>query len=746
MEDRSVACVEALAEAVPSLEEDLREYVGSVVEECVDGWSGEEDLVEALSDLLIGYGVAEEEEDVIVLCGGITCILREKGLIPDWSDNFDGHAAAKIADGELTLLSNATQIEQFERLPVVLTELGGLHEKPCNAAIPEASLSMSKTATKKEERARKRRENMGYDASWREYSPEADDDVELDALPTYLAAVHKVGQGGTRDVIIHGYDMTTPDGTTLLSDTSVLFPRGRRFGLVGRNGIGKTMFLKKLASYAVPGFPAHLKMLHVKQEVSGNETSVLQIVLDADLELKALTAQKERLERVEQEGPDSVADDAQGHAHAIDLTLAQVHSRLDELGADSAPARAVGILNGLKFTPAMMQAPSRELSGGWRMRVALAAALFVAPDILMLDEPTNHLDFPAVLWLESYLQSYPKTVLVVSHDRHFLNAVVTDIALFENKSIHYYPGSYDNFVTTREEKYKADKRAYENNVTEIKQIEEYIHLFMNRSQRDVQDKKSKQVEQRKKKLEKMERLPNPDDRLDVSRIGLSFPDPGKLRKSLLVQLDAASFSYSPDRPLLGEVTAQVEMGMQIGVLGSNGVGKTTLVRMITGQLQATKGKVWLNGGIRHVVFTQHHTDQLDLFKTPIEHLQAFFPNAELPEIRAHVGRFGVTDETQHLQIGFLSGGQKSRVAFAVATWQCPHLIILDEPTNHLDLETIESLISGLREFPGAVVLVSHDRHFLKSVATQYWALKQSGFRVSLDFDEAVEYSYGKMNL
>lgn len=186
--------------------------------------------------------------------------------------------------------------------------------------------------------------------------------------------------------------------------------------------------------------------------------------------------------------------------------------------------------------------------------------------------------------------------------------------------------------------------------------------------------------------------------------------------------------------------------MQIGVLGSNGIGKTTLVKMITGELQAAEGKVWLNGGIRHVVFTQHHTDQLDLFKTPVEHLQSCFPNAEIPEIRAHVGRFGIHDETQHLQIGFLSGGQKSRVAFAVATWQCPHLIILDEPTNHLDLETIESLIAGLQEFPGAVVLVSHDRHFLKSVATQFWALKQGGFHVSLDFDEAVEYSYGKMKL
>jgi len=242
---------------------------------------------------------------------------------------------------------------------------------------------------------------------------------------------------------------------------------------------------------------------------------------------------------------------------------------LEQVDANTAEARAAEILNGLLFAPAMQRMATKQLSGGWRMRVALACSLFVAPDILMLDEPTNHLDFPAVLWLENYLQTYPKTVLVVSHDRDFLNMVTTDIALFEKKQLKYYKGNFDTFLKTREDTFAAEKRSFESQQMEIKHLEEYIYTYYHEKHSSARSAKVKQVASKEKMLEKMVKLKDPADELELSRVKLSFPDPGKLRKSSLIQLDEVSFGYDPLHPLLKEVSAQIEMGGRVGMLGGN---------------------------------------------------------------------------------------------------------------------------------------------------------------------------------
>lgn len=734
-------CVAVIAETCPGLDEDMVEYIAGVLEGCIEGYSGVDGLIEgddALGELLIGYGVVEDEAAAADLCAVIDKALVEQGLV---GGEVDGREAAKAAGGELKLLAQPAGIEHFEieKEDKRWSMLEGGLDKNNDLDGNNGEVKLSKSAQRKLAKEAKNKE------AFRRFNPEADEEEELEALPIYLDAVNEGKGAGPKDVVLHGYDMFTPDGgTQLLSDATLRFPVGRRFGLVGRNGIGKTTLLKRIAQYQVPGFPIHLKILHVKQEVRGTDATVLQMVLDSDVELKLLREQRDRLERLDSEGLTDIKDvGGAAHASLEGMSLEDIYARLEQVEASTAEARAAEILNGLLFAPEMQRMPTKQLSGGWRMRVALACSLFVAPDILMLDEPTNHLDFPAVLWLEKYLQSYSKTVLVVSHDRQFLNGVTTDIVLFEKKQLKYYKGNFDSFCKTREEAFLADTRAYENQQMVIKELEDYIYTYHHEKHGASRSAKVKQVAMKEKALERIERIPDPSLQLETSKVKLSFPDPGKLRKPCLIQLDEVSFGYDPEKRLLEKVSGQIEMGGRVGMLGGNGVGKTTLIKVILGENEQQAGKVWRNSGMRVTIFTQHHTDQLDLYATPIEHVRKCFEKAEEPEVRAHLGKFGIIDELQLLQIGNLSGGQKSRVAFAVATWQCPHLLVLDEPTNHLDLETIEALIEGVKGFPGAVLLVSHDRHFLRGVAEEYWALKPGGgFLVAQAFDEAKKFAYG----
>lgn len=359
------------------------------------------------------------------------------------------------------------------------------------------------------------------------------------------------------------------------------------------------------------------------------------------------------------------------------------------------------------------------------------------PDILLLDEPTNHLDFPAVDWLISYLKVYDKTCVIVSHDRGFLNNVITDVLDMHDQVLDYYKGDYDTYVKTRDEHQKLALRNYEKQVKQ----KEALRIFIEEAKRSKNPQTANMAASRQKALDKIETLEPPKFEKPWS---FTFPDPGKLEHPLVSIIDM-NFGWDKNKPeklQLRNVNGFVDMKSRIGVLGANGAGKTTLINLILGKLQPWNGTLRLNEQARTIVFTQHHMDLLDMNETPLEHLQRLFPKEKEQRIRGFLGHFGFDKNLIEHKIGTLSGGQKSRVAFAVLSWNNPHCIIMDEPTNHLDLQTVEALATSLKTFEGGVILVSHDIYFLSQVAETFWAVNSAGeVKEFFDLDEAKLFSY-----
>eukprot|EP01083_Nonionella_stella_P009446 27213_1 len=532
-----------------------------------------------------------------------------------------------------------------------------------------------------------------------------------------------------RDVHIPNFTMTAPGAALeLLVSTDIQLTDGRKYGLVGQNGHGKSTLLGHLASYKIPEFPKHLRVLIVKQEMAGDDVSVVNSVLQADEELHCLLKEQKRLE----------LDAEQNHADHHDR-LHDIHERLGEIDAASAPARAATVLAGLQFSDAMQKMPTKDLSGGWRMRVSLASALFVEPDLLLLDEPTNHLDFPAVEWLTEYLIGYPKTLVVVSHDRNFLNSVCTDIIHIENKKLLYYKGDYDSFERVRGEHRKQSKTAYDKQQATISHNLDFIRRFR------ANKKLSSLAQSRVKLLSHMEKL---DDVKDDTNFRFHFPDPQPLKKDTLLDIDDVSFGYygnNPDTFLFRNVNLKLGVGTVVGVMGANGAGKSTLINLILQKYEPVEGVVVRNKAASLGFFAQHHVDTLDLDMTPYEFLKHKFPEAKHQEIYAHLGKFELAQQCANLKIGLMSGGQKSRVSFATLTWDHPHLLVMDEPTNHLDLETIDALIQAIFMYQGGgVVLISHDAHFLSSVCNEFWAIgTDKTVKAFATLNEAKHFSYKK---
>ena len=416
------------------------------------------------------------------------------------------------------------------------------------------------------------------------------------ALPIHLNALAAArrDRGGKidRDVSIAEMMLLAPDNAVLLANTDFKLVAGRRYGLVGRNGIGKTTLLRQLSAYKVSGFPAYLRVQHVEQEIVGDDVAVIESVLNADVERRMLIDEEKRLTQEKKDKGEDVKDAAAAAAAAATAgsgedRLSDIYQRLNEIDAWTAEARASTICAGLGFTPHMLTMKTKELSGGWRMRVSLASALLVNPDILLLDEPTNHLDFPAVLWLTNYLtQTFNKTLVCVSHDRVFLNDVITDVIHFTNKqSLAYYKGDYSSFVKVKAEKYLADKRSYDAQQMKIQHINDFITTFRTEKKGAAQDRKVGQVLSRLKMLEKMEKIPDPDDE-KVVVFSLEFPDPAPLRQPVVANVKEMSFKYDVTKGgvkreeagedgswLLENVSVTVNMSSRIGILGPNGCGK-----------------------------------------------------------------------------------------------------------------------------------------------------------------------------
>lgn len=395
----------------------------------------------------------------------------------------------------------------------------------------------------------------------------------------------------------------------------------------------------------------------------------------------------------------------------LDTTLSDVHSKLAEMESDKAEPRAASILAGLGFSTERQQFATKTFSGGWRMRLALARALFCEPDLLLLDEPSNMLDVPSITFLANYLQDYPSTVLVVSHDRAFLNEVATDIIHQHSERLDYYKGgNFDSFYATKEERRKTAAREYEKQMGERAHLQAFIDKFRYNAA------KSSEAQSRIKKLERMPVLTPPEAEYTVH---FKFPEVEKMSPPI-IQMSGVTFGYTPDNILLRNVDLDVQLDSRIGIVGPNGAGKTTALKLLIGALAPTTGLISQNPRLRVGFFAQHHVDALDLNDSAVGFMSKKYHGRADEEYRRHLGAFGITGMTGLQKMELLSGGQKSRVAFACLALTNPHILVLDEPSNHLDIEAMDALSDALNKFQGGVLMVSHDVTMLQNVCTSLW--------------------------
>ncbi|MCP4824292.1 MAG: ABC-F family ATP-binding cassette domain-containing protein [Shimia sp.] len=487
------------------------------------------------------------------------------------------------------------------------------------------------------------------------------------------------------------------EGRPLFEGASATIPTGHKVGLIGRNGAGKTTLFRLIRrELSLEGgsitLPQRARIGGVAQEVPSNEVSLIDTVLAADIERAALLAESE------------TATDSN--------RIAEIQTRLSDIDAWSAEARAAAILKGLGFDHEDQQLPCSAYSGGWRMRVALAAVLFSQPDYLLLDEPTNYLDLEGALWLENYLVKYPHTVLIISHDRELLNRSVGAILHLDERKLAYYTGTYDQFA-----KQRAEQRAVQAAAAKKQQAQrEHLQAFVDRFK--AKASKAKQAQSRVKMLEKMTPITAPED---AARVVFTFPKPEELSPPIIA-IEGGSTGYG-DTVVLKNLNLRIDQDDRIALLGKNGQGKSTLAKLLSSRLEPMSGKFTSSSKLRIGFFAQHQVDELYVDETPIQHLMRERPAEGQARLRARLAGFGLGAAQAETEVGRLSGGQKARLSLLLATLDAPHLLILDEPTNHLDIESREALVEALTAYSGAVILVSHDMHLLTLVADRLWLVK-----------------------
>ena len=487
------------------------------------------------------------------------------------------------------------------------------------------------------------------------------------------------------------------EGRPLLEHTSAVIPTGHKVGLVGRNGTGKTTLFRIIRGELTLDtgsieLPRGWKIGGVSQEVPGNEVSLIDTVLAADVERAALMAEAE---------------------HATDAhRIADIQTRLADIDAWSAEARAAAILKGLGFTDDEQLMPCSAFSGGWRMRVALAAVLFSEPDLLLLDEPTNYLDLEGALWLESYLAKYPHTVVIVSHDRGLLNRAVGSILHLEDRKLTFYQTPYDQFAEARAAKIALAEAENTRAKARIAHLQSFVDRFRYKASKAVQ------AQSRLKMIDKIKLISTPQE---AALRAFSFPEPEELSPPILAT-DGVAVGYG-ERVVLDRLTLRIDQDDRIALLGRNGEGKSTLSKLFAERLPAMKGKITRAGKLRVGYFAQHQVDELRIEETPLDHLRRLRPDEAPAKWRARLSGFGLQAAQAETEVGRLSGGQKARLSLLLATIDAPHMLILDEPTNHLDIESREALVEALTAYTGAVILVSHDMHLLSLVADRLWLVK-----------------------
>lgn len=489
-------------------------------------------------------------------------------------------------------------------------------------------------------------------------------------------------------------------GRLLIERASLTLPAGSKAGFVGRNGTGKTTLFRAITGELSPEagsitLPKGTRIGQVAQEAPATEEPLIDIVLRADRERTDLLREAE------------IATDPN--------RIAEIHTRLADIDAHSAEARAAAILAGLGFDEDAQNRPASSFSGGWRMRVALAAVLFAEPDLLLLDEPTNYLDLEGTIWLESYLARYPHTVLLISHDRDLLNRAVSSIVHLQQRKLTLWRGGYDQFARQYAEKRELQEKERVKQEARRRHMESFVERFR------YQASKARQAQSRLKAIARMQGIA---PAVNETVIGFRFPNPENAVASPIVAIEGGAVGYAPGAPVLKNLNLRIDHDDRIALLGANGNGKSTFAKLVAKRLDLQAGSMTLAPGLSVSIFTQHQLDDLNPDEDALQHVRRMMPDAPEPKIRARVSQFGLSTEKMETPARDLSGGEKARLLLGLAAFNAPHLFILDEPTNHLDIDSREALVEALNTFEGAVILISHDRHLIEACADRLWLVDQ----------------------
>ncbi|XP_057542357.1 ABC transporter F family member 4-like [Amaranthus tricolor] len=599
------------------------------------------------------------------------------------------------------------------------------------------SMILETSVTDKELKKREKKDMLATQAAALAKKEALKDD--RDAFTVVIGSRASTLEGGddadanVKDITLENFSVSAR-GKDLLKNASLKISHGKRYGLVGPNGKGKSTLLKLLAWRKVP-VPKNIDVLLVEQEIVGDDRTALEAVISANEELVRLRKEAASLQNAA--SADDLADD---EGDDTGERLAELYEQLNVLDADAAEAQASKILAGLGFTKAMQARATKSFSGGWRMRISLARALFMQPTLLLLDEPTNHLDLRAVLWLEEYLCRWKKTLIVVSHDRDFLNSVCSEIIHLHDMKLHLYRGNFDDFESGYEQRRKEVNKKYE--VYE-KQLKAAKRSGNQAQQQKVKERakfaasKEASKKRNKGKVDEDELVQEAPSKWRDYTVEFHFPEPTELTPPLL-QLIEVSFSY-PNRPdfKLSNVDVGIDMGTRVAIVGPNGAGKSTLLNLLAGDLYPTEGESRRSPALRIGRYSQHFVDLLIMDETPVQYLLRLHPQQEgmskQEAVRAKLGKFGLPSHNHLTPIAKLSGGQKARVVFTSISMSKPHILLLDEPTNHLDMQSIDALADAVDEFTGGVVLVSHDSRLISRVCedeerSQLWIVEDGSVR------------------